>query len=795
MLQRLNVLGSALMIGAHDDDDDTQLLTYLSRELHLRTGYLSLARGTGAQNRIGPEQGDAMGVLLTQEAIAARRLQNVEQYYTRVFDFGFSKTLRETMSRWDRPEVLSDIVWIMRRFRPDIVIIRYTGTPRDGHGNHQASSVLARKAIPSAADPAQFPEHLKFTTPWSPKRVFQWSGAPQPNSVALEVGGYNASLGWSYGEIASLSRTAFRSQSMGGVPMPGARRVFLTPLDAHKQADLLDGVDTTWNRIDGAKPIGDALAEILRDHQADRPDQSVPALVAVRAQLEVLRSKSTDPWVDLKLTELDETIAQCAGLWLRAIAQPEVVTPGSAVNVSTAVVNRLPMNIELSAITLQSGGSEVELVSSPIRLLPNQPSLHRGAWTVPTEQPPSQPYWLGRRDALVAVVAHQLLIGPAEDPPLLRARFRFRAAGRRFEVTRPVRHLRYEPGEGESWRPLVVAPPVTIRPGERVLVFPNVAPKGLSLRLTAHRDGVAGTVQLNLPAGWKSEPAIRDFRITSVGQNADVAFTVMPPAGEADVTVSAVARVGGREICLDQTVVDYPHIERKTFFPPASVRLVRVPVRVLAKRVGYILGTGDDVPHAIAQLGCEVTRLAAEDLAGSDLGKYDAIVLGIRAYNVRSDIQTHRERLKAYVRSGGTLLMQYTVSPGGANAAVDVPDLGPFPFRLGADRVTVEDSPVTFLLANHPILKIPNIIGAKDFEGWVQERGLHFADQWDPRYETPLETHDPDEAQLAGGLLFARYGQGAFVYTAHAWFRQLPAGVPGAYRVFANLLSAGRAKE
>jgi LmbE family N-acetylglucosaminyl deacetylase len=795
MLQRLNVLGSVLMIGAHDDDDDTQLLAYLSGELHLRTGYLSLARGSGAQNRIGPEQGEAIGVLLTQEALAARRLQNVEQYYTRAFDFGFSKTLQETMERWDRPDIMSDIVWILRTLRPDIVIIRYSGTPRDGHGNHQASAVLARRAILAAADPSQFPEHLKFTPAWRPARVFDWSATTQPNAVSLEIGGYNPSLGRSYGEIAALSRSAFRSQAMGSVPTPNARRAFLIPRDANKGAGLLDGIDSTWSRVEGGKTIGATLAAALRNFDADHPERSLPALLAAREQVQLLSSKSSDAWFKFKIVELDETIAQCAGLWIRATAQSEVVTPGDVVRIATEVVNRMPSVLDLLRVTLQGPADEMELLPSPIQLAANRLVVVRGEWTVPVEQPVSQPYWLVKRDGDTAVVPNQTLVGRAESPPLLRVRFQLHTADGTFEITRPIRYLHFEPGEGASSRPLVVAPPVTLRPSTRVVIFPEAASKQLSLRLTANRDDTSGAVRLDLPDGWKSDPTYCDFRIVSAGQSVDVTFTINPPIAEADITVAAIARINGREIALDQTVVDYPHIERNTFFPSAAVRLVRVPIQVRAKRIGYVMGTGDEMPSALEQLGCEVASLSAQNLAESDLTKYDAIVLGIRAYNVRPDVHIQRERLKAYVQKGGTLIMQYTVSPQGPNTAVEVPDLGPYPFRVGAARVTVETSPVTFLQPAHLLLKTPNAITAQDFAGWVQERGLHFANQWDSHYETPLETHDPGEAPLPGGLLFARYGEGAFIYTSYAWFRQLPVGVPGAYRIFANLLSAGNTEK
>ncbi|MBL8219633.1 MAG: PIG-L family deacetylase [Bryobacterales bacterium] len=787
LLERLNTLGSVLMIGAHDDDDDTQLLSYLANELHLRTGYLSLARGTGAQNRIGPEQGDAMGLLLTGEALAARRMQHVEQFYTRVFDFGFSKSLEETMSRWDRPEVLSDIVWVLRRFRPDIVIVRYSGTPRDGHGNHQASAVLARRAVTMAADAAQFPEHLKHAAVWKPARVFQWSASPAQNAVELEVGGYNASLGVSYGEMSTISRSMFRSQAMGGVPMPAARRVFLTPLDGSAGAKLLDGIDSRWTRVRGGEAVGAALRAILKTHRNDAPESSVAPLLAAREQLAALRT-TAHPWVDYQLAAIEEAIAQCAGLWVRAIATQEMVTRGSTVTVMASVVNRMKTPLELASAML--GGTE--LLKAPVTLTPHVPSHHRGSWTVPADQPYSQPYWLGARDGQVAIVRDPLRIGEADDPPLLQVRFLLRLASREFVVTRPVRYLRFDPGEPESWRPLVVTPPATARAEEQVLVFPGTTPRTLSVRVTAQRDNRAASVKLKLAPGWKADPPSHALQIAQAGQHAVVAFRVVPPAQASDSSALASVEVDGTEITVDQTIVDYPHIERRIFFPQASVRLVRVPVRVLARKVGYVAGTGDAVPTAIAQLGCEVTMLSAADLAGADLGAYDAIVLGIRSYGVRPDISLHSGRLREYVRGGGTLLMQYTVSPRGPNAPVDVPDLAPFPFQLGAGRVTVEDSPVAFLLPSHPLLRQPNAITQSDFAGWVQERGLHFAAQWDPRFEAPLSAHDPGEASMPGGLLYARHGKGVFIYTAHAWFRQLPAGVPGAFRLFANLLSAGR---
>ena len=792
-LQSLGVVGSVLMIGAHDDDDDTLLLTHLSLGLHLRTGYLSLARGTGAQNRIGAEQADAMGVLLTQEALAARRTINVEQYYTRVFDFGFSKTLRESMDRWDTPDVVGDIVWVLRTFRPDIVILRYSGTPRDGHGNHQASAVLARKAISAAADPLQFTGQLKFAPTWEPRRIFQYGGSG-PSTVGLEVGGKSPELTKSYSEFAGLSRSAFRSQAMAGAVYPSSRRVVLTPLDDHHESELLSGIDATWHRFLGGAGIHDALGEIVRNYSETAPDASLLPLLAIREKILSISGSVADPWIGWKLGELDEAIARCAGISARVDTAREIVTPAANVTIAAQVATRFT-SLELTKVTLRSRDHELELLSSPALLKPAEPFLQKGTWTVPLSAPPSQPYWLVDRVGLVAKVADQTLIGLAADPPVLRARFQFRIGSRDFELTRPVRAQLEDGNSPPRSVPLVVAPHVTLHPAASAVIFPNGATRQLSVRVTSHRDHASGTVTLEVPSAWKCEPKEHPFDYASTDQSSDFLFTITPPSGAADATIEVRANIDGRSMSFDQTVVDYPHIDRTTIFPKARVRLVSFPVEVNAKTIGYVVGTGDDLPVCLEQLGCKVTTLTPQDLAERDLAKFDAIILGIRAYTVRPDVLLHKERLRDYMQRGGTLIMQYTVSAQGPNALVDVPNFGPYPFRLSAGRVTEEDATMGFSPANHLVLTNPNTITAADFSGWVQERGLHFASAWDPRYETPLECHDLDEAPMQGGLLFARNGRGVFIYTAHAWFRQLPAGVPGAYRAFANLLSAGTAQK
>jgi LmbE family N-acetylglucosaminyl deacetylase len=794
-LQRLNVLGTVLMIGAHDDDDDTQLLSYLSGELHLRTAYLSLARGSGAQNQIGSEQGDAMGVLITQEALASRRIQNVEQFYTRAVDFGFSKTLAEGLERWDRPEIVGDIVWVVRRLRPDLVIIRYSGTARDGHGQHQASAVLGRKALIAAADPQQFPEQLKSVGVWSPKRVFDFSAvagsAARP--VQIAIGGFNSELNRSYGEIAALSRRSFRSQAMNPTVAGNSRQVSLWPQGARTVAGLLDDIDTTWGRVMGAKSIGDMLAAALRNFERTRPSQSLRALLSVRKEMESMRTTASDPWLELKRSELDELIARVGGIFAHATSNGEVVTPGDTVSVTAEI--ELPGStgvvIQRATLVTPSGEKPMAFAAAPTSVGVSCFEA-RGDWVVADSQGISQPYWLVRDDEPGMPRPNPTIRGYAEDRPLLSVRFSLRSPEGEFELVSAVHSIDQSTSSDNSTRPLIVAPAVTVRPVKSVVLFPEDAAKTLSVAVTAERNNATGAVRLQLPSGWKSEPAAAAFALATAGMTQNITFSVTPPSEAGDGFARVVATVGGHEISMDRRVVAYPHIERKTFFPPAEVRLVRVPLRIKPLVVGYIMGSGDEIPASLEQLGCSVTLLTPELLVGERLPRYDVIVLGIRAYNLRPDLLAQAGRLRSYVEEGGTLIMQYTVSPQGPNAPVNVPDLGPYPFEIGSTRVTVENSPVGFALPGHSLLHYPNQITAEDFSGWVQERGLHFALQWDPRYETPLSTKDPGEPDLLGGVLFARHGKGVFIYTSYAWFRQLPAGVPGAYRIFANLVSAGQ---
>jgi len=791
-LLKLNNLGSVLMIAAHPDDENNPVLAYLGRGRHLRTGYLSATRGEGGQNLIGPEQGDLLGIIRTQELLAARRVDGGEQFFTRAIDFGFSKSAAEALDKWGREPILSDMVWVIRRFRPDVIVMTFSGTPRDGHGQHQASAILGREAFAAAGDPARFPEQLRWVQPWKARRALQalYIFGPDsekfaqsiPNKLEIDPGQYDPILGRSYAEIGAISRSMHRCQAEGSPERKGSWKSYLAPVAGEPAAqDLMDGIDTTWNRLPGGGRVGELVGEAIRKLEPAHPDRIVPLLTEARARA----ASIDDPLARIKLSELDETIALCAGLWIDAQAEQYEVTPGASLGVAVNLLDRSPLPVKVESARLE--GMWNENLAAPAGPLANNEVVKiECRRPVPADQLPTQPYWLVHpRQGDRYTVSDQQLIGLPEAPALLRVRVVARVGDAAIELVRPVHHRYVDRAQGERTRPLVVVPPVVVSVPEDVVLFPAGSPRRVQAAVKANVANVSGEVRLKVQPGWKVEPESRPFHVSAAGEQQELAFEVTPPAGESVGRLRAVAAFDGRQTASGMHVILYPHFPAQTLFPPAEGKLVRADVRVTARRVGYIMGAGDEMPDALRQLGCEVTLLTQSDLEQRDLSGFDAIVAGVRAYNVRPDVHANLPRLLDYVSKGGTYIVQYNV----ADNTLMQP-IGPYPLTVARDRVTVEDAPVTFPDTGSPLLKTPNAITARDFEGWTQERGLYFAAQWDGRYRTVVESHDPGEKPLAGGLLWTRYGKGVFIFSGYSWFRQIPAGVPGAYRIFANLLSA-----
>lgn len=791
-LERLRVLGSVLMTAAHPDDENTALLAWFARGRKLRTAYLAVTRGEGGQNLIGAEQGDALGLIRTQELLAARRIDGAEQYFSRAIDFGFSKNAEETFQKWGRQPVLADMVWVIRRFRPDIIVLRFSGASRDGHGHHQASAILGEEAFQAAADPNRFPEQLKWVQPWRAQRLM-WNvfGAPREarlGVVEVDVGQFDPVLGYSYSEIAGMSRSMHRSQGFGAAQRRGSAKNYLAVIAGRPaERDPFEGIDTSWNRLPGGAAVDGLLAQALG---AFRPSDPTP-VVALLAKARPLIAAIKDPWAELKLRDLDETIGLCAGLWLDAVADRRTVQPGGEVRVTAEAVNRSALAARLASLSLEDRQGRRQDAEINAVLGENQPLSRELTWRLPPEVPYSAPFWLLAPRRGEAYTIEQAMVGLADNPPVLTARFRVAVDGGEIELLRPVRYRYVDRVLGEQGRRLEVVPPVSLRLPHAALLFPDEATGRVEVELTAQAPAVAGELRLEVPAGWRAQPGSQAFRLSEPGEQLVLSFELAPPRQESSGRLRAVAQVSGRQVTVGLEEIAYPHIEPVLLMPPAEAKLVRANVRVLSRRIGYVMGAGDEVPEALRQLGCEVTLLGPAELARGDLARFEAIVTGVRAYNVRPDLRANQQRLLDYVAQGGTLLVQYnTVEAGPAARALS--NLGPFPLRIGRDRVTVEEAPVSFPNPAHPLLHAPNAIGPADFEGWVQERGLYFAAEWDPRYEPLLACADPGEKPLAGGTLVARHGKGVYVFTAYSWFRQLPAGVPGAFRIFANLLSAGK---
>jgi LmbE family N-acetylglucosaminyl deacetylase len=794
-LRRLTELGSVLMIGAHPDDERTNVLAWLARGRHMRTAYLSITRGEGGQNLIGAEQGSALGLIRTQELLAARKIDGAEQFFTRAIDFGFSKTVAETMQKWGHEDVLSDIVWVIRRFRPDVVILCFHGTHADGHAHHQASAILGKEAAEAAGDLSRFPEQLRYVQPWRPAKVvsdagFDGRGVPTAAGeqaiapvVAFDTTGYSTFLGYSYAQLAAVSRRLHRSQGFGNIGFGdssagrGSPAASSSSTVAMPFADVFEGIEHTWKRLAGGEAIGAFLDQAIREFNPAHPDQTIPLL----ARIHPLIAAMSDPMAAAKLADLDELIGQCAGIWAEAATAHAEVTPGSRVVITATVYPRLLVEVKIQEARVEGMGEKV-----PIPFDRQIGAATAGAvLKLPRSQPYSQPYWLsvppvGER----YTVEDPILTGLPERPPV-RVRFRLIVAGVPIELVRTVECRYAERAEAERTRPLIVVPAVSVKPSSSVAIFPTAASRTIQVETRANVPDTRGVLRLSLPPGWKAEPQSRPFQMDRAGEVREMSFDVTPPSDESCGILRAVASVNGREIAVGMQTISYPHIPIEVFFPPAEVKVVRSDIKVTAHHVGYIMGAGDDVPETLRQLGIDVALLGEQDLANKDLSHFDAIVAGVRAYNVRPDLRSSQSRLLEYVKNGGTLLVQYM--------SAGAEEIGPYPISIPANndyRVTVEQAPVSFTHPASPLLTAPNRITEADFDGWIQERGLLFPNQWDPRYETVLSAGDPGEKPLEGGELWTRYGKGEYIFTAWAWFRELPAGIPGAYRLFANLLSA-----
>lgn len=798
-LKKLNVLGSVLYIAAHPDDENTLLLSYLAKERLVRTGYLSLTRGDGGQNLIGPEQGENIGVIRTQELLAARRVDGPDQFFSRAYDFGFSKQTTEAVRTWGQDKVLADVVWMIRKYQPDVIITRFPPDARAGHGHHSASGFLAEEAFKISSDPTKFPEQLAYVKPWQAKRImwnmfipgaFLSNKKPEEagNLIGIETGLFNSLLGRSYGEIASESRSQHKSQGFGVAPNRGAKIDYLLLKGGDPvQKDPMEGIDMTWKRVLNSDAVQAQVNQVISQFRPDQPAASVPALVNLYGAIGKL--DTTNSYVKAKRQEVEMLIRQCLGLWFETNPADYAATPGETIKLTTNIVNRTDAPVTLVRVQYSTGKDS----TLNLALKPNDLVLLPTSVLIPKTAKISQPYWLEKPiDKGLFQVDNQQLIGLPENPPALTASYTFDISGQRFTFNRPVVYKSTDPVDGEIYRPFIIQPAVTANLTERVYTFADNTPKMGEVVLKAGRANIAGTLRIEVPTGWRIEPASQPFELKNKGDEQRLSFRLTPGDKAQNGKLQAVMTTADGTFTTGLRVIAYKHIPTQTLFPQAEAKLVKLDVKVTAKNIGYIVGAGDEVPAALQQMGCRVTLLGPTELNGN-LSAYDAIVVGVRAYNTNSTLARYQPKLMEYVKNGGTMVVQY-VTPNSSflRNEAPLPQLGPYPFAVVNERVTEEDAPMTFINPKHPLLNYPNKITEADFGGWIQERGIYFARDWDKAYEPIFSSHDQNEAPKEGSLIYTKYGKGHFMYTGLVFFRELPAGVPGAYRLFANLISAGK---
>lgn len=793
-LRSLREMGSVLHLAAHPDDENTQLITYLARGRGYRTAYLSITRGDGGQNEIGPEFDEKLGVARTQELLAARRLDGGRQFFTRAIDFGFSKTPEETLRIWDHQEVLADVVRVIRTFRPDVIVTRFPVPPGSGgHGHHTASAMLAVEAFKICGDAKAFPEQLaEGLKPWQPKRVL-WNGfgggrsggALEGPSVKVDIGGTDPVTGESFAAIAGRSRSMHKTQGFGtfGGGGGGANvQTFVLLAGVPATNDIMDGIEVTWNRVPGGREIDTLVGEAIAGFKTNAVSASVPALLSIRSKMAGL---SSDPVVEDKQRQLDDILKHCLRLSVETTVPAAEVTPEETVKLHHAAMVRSEVPVQWVAIRYPGFKREIAVATA---LRENEAAFRDESQTIPANMAPTQPYWL-REEAASGIfhVQDKKLIGRPENPPTFPVEFIFEVGGQTLVVAdEPVSIA----GSGQP-RKLAVIAPVALSFGSAVTLFKPGESKKVEVEVSAERTGTDGTLRLKAPSGWSISPPQARFKLANAGEKTKAAFTVTSPQSGSGSLV-AVAQVGGTEFSNQRLEIRYGHIPIQLLQPPAKIKVVAFDFATRGKTVGYLPGAGDDTVASLQQMGYTVTTLSGPDLIEEKLSGLDAVVVGVRAFNERKDLDANLPGLFAYVHNGGNLLVQYN-RPNGLRTA----QLGPYPLSIAGNapqwRVTDETAPVTFLAPDHPALITPNKIGPADFEGWVQERGAYFPSSFDAEHYTPLlAMSDPGEEPLKSSVLVAHYGKGYFVYTGLAFFRQLPAGVPGAYRLFANLVSLGK---
>jgi LmbE family N-acetylglucosaminyl deacetylase len=779
-VQKLNFLGKVLYVAAHPDDENTKLITYFSNHYHAQTAYLSLTRGDGGQNLIGNELREKLGAIRTQELLAARRIDGGEQFFTRANDFGFSKEPNETYAIWNKKEVLEDVLQVIETYRPDIIINRFAhNTPGSTHGHHTASAQLSLEAY--AITPYQ-PKRVFFNTSWwfyGSQEAFE--AADKSNLMAINSNVFYPLKGKSNNEIAALSRSQHKCQGFGTLGSRGEETEYLELLkgDLSKNSSIFEGIDTTWNRVAGGKEIGTLLYAVEKNFNFENPSVHIPNLVAAYNLIQKLEDGH---WKAIKSKQILKIIEACSGLFMEAVADTETTTKESPFNLSIEVINRSQSTAKLVAVKV------LELPAEPkSTLLKNNEKVSFQLKNIRLGESTaySNLFWLQEKPTvgMYSVSNPNLRILP-EITTAFPVVFTLELEGQTIDFVKNISYKFNNPDDGETYVPFTVLPKVTSTVTPEVVIFKDGQPKNVTVSITAHASGLQGNISLCYPADWKVTPKEIPFEIANKNETKSVTFTVYPAQKEATEQLSALVQIGDQTYDRQLITLHYPHIPKQTILVPNQTKLVRLDLSTKGKNLGYIMGAGDAIPANLEQVGFQVTSLKPSEITLEKLAPFDAVLLGIRAFNVVDELKFKNKILFEYVKNGGNVIVQYNTT----NNLV-TKEIAPFELKLSNDRVTNEKAKVTFLAPDHKVLHYPNKITENDFTGWVQEQGLYYPNKWGNEFIPILASHDEGEAEKKGSLLIAKFGKGNYIYTGLSFFRELPEGVGGAYRLLANMIA------
>ena len=796
-IQKLNFLGTALYVAAHPDDENQRMISYLDNHVKARTAYLSITRGDGGQNLIGPELKELLGVLRTQELLQARSIDGGEQRFTRAVDFGYSKHPDETLAIWDKEKVLGDVIRVIRELKPDIIINRFDHrSPGTTHGHHTSSAMLSFEAFDMANDKSSYADQLDALQPWQPSRLFfntswwfygsqeKFEKADKTNLASVDIGVYYPELGLSNNEIAAMARSQHKCQGFGQLTSRGSTEEYVEFLKGEPLADksnLFDGINTSWSRIKGGDAIGAILDNVEANFNFADPSSHLTDLIKAYS---LLQQVENEHWKKLKLDHLKEIILASSGLYLEANPEVASTTPGDSVKINIEALNRSPVNMSIKSVVITNGLASKAFNTE---LVNNQRESFELAVKIPENAKYTSPYWLEKKGTLgVYEVENKNLIGQPESPVPYHAIFNLEIAGTTLEFERPLVRRFSKPDKGELFEPFVVLPKASVGFQDDVLIFSDDSEKIVPVSVRAAKDAVSGEVSLNAPSGWEISPSTIQVELSKKGETKIVKFNVKPPASENEGTLSATITVDGKTENKELIEIEYDHIPKQSVLLAADAKIVRLNIQKRGNLIGYIQGAGDNVPESLEQIGYTVETLNVEEIQPQDLVKFDGIVMGIRAYNTVDALQFKQAMLLDYVKNGGNLIVQYNTANRWRG---QFENIAPYSLNISRDRVTDEYAPVEIIAPEHPLVNEPNKIVATDFDGWIQERGLYFPNEWGTEFTPILSMFDKGEEPRKGSLLVAPYGKGNYIYTGLSFFRELPAGVPGAFKLFANMLS------